>query len=216
MHSSLDYDPKKLEQYDTQPAEVRGFAKFIATNIPGDITHLIDIGCGDGRIGAAVKELLRDTHPLLVLVGVELDPRRSSDINWAVTGDALTVAEEDLGHPPPATTAIIGNFPFRKIVTIFCTWAGRACWSASLEPPRSSPERSDRIPACGWLEVQRKDVGRVRFDVAGGGELLSGETSPSLLVRTLVCTPSPQKGIRQAIPRDSSYSGPRRGMLLAK
>ena len=178
MHSSPDYDPKKLEQFDTRPTQVHDFAEFIATHIPDNVTHLIDIGCGDGRIGTAVKALLADTHPLLVLVGVEIDPRRSSDIDWAVAGDALTVAAEDLGHPPPATTAIIGNFPFSKIVGIFRAWAGRACWSASLEPPRSSPRQADMIPAKGWLEVRRKDVGRVRFDdYVKGGPFTKGNIS---------------------------------------
>ena len=60
---------------------------------------------------------------------------------------------------------------------IFCAWAGRACWSASLEPPRSSPERTDKIPACGWLEVLHNGVGRVRFDAAGGGTIVKGDIS---------------------------------------
>ena len=161
---SRQRSPRELEQHDTLPDDVARFVVDALAHLPADTTHVVDLGCGDGKIGAAMKA----ARPALVVRGVEIDDRRIGTsppipIVHASAEKVTPALLAKLGNPPPETTAIVGNFPFRRIAYFHEAWAGHAAISTSMEPEPTSAALVEKPAREGWMETGREPLGKLEF-----------------------------------------------------
>lgn len=169
---------RKSEQWGTPRKIVNQFAIECAKMLPNNITHVIDIGCGDGRLGNAVCAL----KPSLVLIQVDLHTTWHKNPENVLKYDATQVTAANLGHPPPQNTAIIGNMPFTHIDRIHVHFAGMASFAMSIEPYRSTLFAEAKIPSAGWLETKRVLLPDATYTAPDGASVFL--TSLYMVVRT--------------------------------
>lgn len=169
---------RKSEQWGTPPEIVTQFALECARVLPNNITHLVDIGCGDGRLGNAVCAL----RPSLILIMVDLHTAWHGAPESVLKFDATQVTAANLGNPPPQTTAIIGNMPFTHIDRIHVNFAGMASFAASIEPYRTTRFAEAKIPSAGWLETKRVLLPDATYTAPDGASMHL--TSLYMVVRT--------------------------------